>query len=349
MRAFNFNKIIEKAWQEYDDTRSIKAIVDVSAEVSTNHVFKISFHDRNNVFVKLSYYGKYDHFKEDHVIINNLANNLESPYENFLARSLVKKNEVFIYRYKQGYLDTWAVFYNPVRIKKKLPRKLDEKSIHKLGSELALFHKACYNIRNVLSPSSKTLTTDIESLLQSIDSGSVHYQCQSQMDQIKEQCSLFLKNSEELKYEGSFNKIPVFVDWNISNFSVSGDGKFFSRWDYDWFRMASRVVDFYFFSRVVSELGDKTVFSYSIDTLMEDRFMLFLKEYHKVYPLSREEVRFIKEAYRFFILNYVIKDGHYFFHEIYASKLQKEAFEIYFPSLDLKFDANKIISELKIK
>jgi hypothetical protein len=348
MRAFDFNKIIEKAWREYDDTKSIKEIADISAKVSTNHVFRISFHDRNEVFVKLSYYGKYDHFKEDHIIINNLANNLESPYENFLARSLVRKNEVFTYRYKQGYIDTWAVFYNPVKIKRKLPRKLDEKHILKLGSELALFHKACNNIRNVLTPSSKTLTTDIESLLGSIDSGTFVCQSPLHLDLIREQCRTFLKNTEALKYESSFIKIPVFIDWNISNFSVSGDGKFYSRWDYDWFRMASRVVDFYFFSRVVSEVGDKTVFSYFIDTLMEDRFIIFLKEYHKIYPLNQEEIRFMKEAYRFFILNYVIKDGHYFFHEIYATKLQKEAFEIYFPSLDSHFDADRIIRELKI-
>jgi hypothetical protein len=112
--------------------------------------------------------------------------------------------------------------------------------------------------------------------------------------------------------------------------------------------MDSRVFDFYFFSRVVSNLGDKTVFSYSIETLMEDRFIMFLKEYHKIYPLTEPEIRFMKEAYRFFILNYVIKDGYHFFHEIYASKLQKEAYELYFPSLDVKFDAEKILRELKI-
>ena len=31
---------------------------------------------------------------------------------------------------------------------------------------------------------------------------------------------------------------------------------------------------------------------------MEERFLLFLKEYHAVYPLTEPEVRFIKEAYR---------------------------------------------------
>jgi hypothetical protein len=82
--------------------------------------------------------------------------------------------------------------------------------------------------------------------------------------------------------------------------------------------------------------------------MMEERFLLFLKEYHAVYPLTEPEIRFMKEAYRFFILNYVIKDGRYFFHEIYASKLQKEAYEIYFPALETGFNAEKILNALHL-
>lgn len=106
-------------------------------------------------------------------------------------------------------------------------------------------------------------------------------------------------------------------------------------------------MDFYFFSRVVSDIGDRTVFSYVNTTLLEDRFMLFLKHYHAVYPLEVKDVLFIKEAYRFFILNYVVKYGRYFFHEIYANKLQQEALEDYLPSLE-NFDIDKILKELKL-
>jgi hypothetical protein len=81
---------------------------------------------------------------------------------------------------------------------------------------------------------------------------------------------------------------------------------------------------------------------------MEDRFMIFLEEYHKIYPLIADELRFLKETYRFFILNYVIKDGKYFFSEQYAQKLQSEAFEIYLPSVDKDFDAEVLIKKLKI-
>ena len=105
--------------------------------------------------------------------------------------------------------------------------------------------------------------------------------------------------------------------------------------------MSTRIMDFYFMSRVVSDIGDRTVFSYLIGPLQEERFLLFLKTYHQVFPLTLDEIKFLKEAYRFFILNYVIKDGRYFFHEIFASKLQKEAYETYFPSIET-FDSEKI-------
>ncbi len=347
MRNIDINKIILKAWEAYDNTHKIQAIYDVSAKVSTNHVFKVVFENRNPVFAKLSFYGKFEHFKEDHIIINNLANNLESPYENFLARSLVKNNQVYIYRYKEDYLDTWIIFYNPMRSKKKLPRRLDEKNIIKLGSELALFHKACMNVKASLPESSKTIISDIEYLVRILDAGGL-CEFSGHLDQIREQCDAFLINTEKLNYASDFNTIPVFIDWNIGNFSVTGDGRLYSRWDYDWFRMSSRMLDFYFFSRVVSDVGDKTIFSYLPNPLMEDRFILFLKEYHKVYPLTENEVRFIKEAYRFFILNYVIKDGRYFYHEMYANKLQKEAYELYFPTIDRIFNADRLLKALRI-
>jgi hypothetical protein len=113
--------------------------------------------------------------------------------------------------------------------------------------------------------------------------------------------------------------------------------------------MSYRMMDFYFFSRVVSDAGDRTVFSYRIDTMMEDRFIIFLEEYHKTNPLTANELRFMREAYRFFILNYVIKDGSYFFSEQYARKLQAEAFDIYLPAVDTDFNAEKLIEALKIK
>ena len=347
MPFIDFTEIVKEAWQAYDNSREIKRIVDISAKVSTNHVYRITFTDNSIIIGKLSYFGVFEHFVEDHSIINALSNNLSAPFENFLARSLTKGDKLFVYRYKNKFLDVWVVFYRPITIKKRSPRRLDEEQIVKLAEQIALLHKTCHNIRNTLQHSSKTLTTDVDHLLFLLETEEGKYEHRQHTDKIKEQCGLFIKNATLLNEE-ALDKIPVFVDWNIGNFSVTSSYKLYSRWDYDWFRIGNRVLDFYFLSRVVSDIGDKTVFSYYISPLMEDRFLLFLKAYHNVFPLTEPEIRFLKEAYRFFILNYVIKEGRFFFHELFANKLQKEAIEIYFPSIEKEFDTDRILKALNL-
>ncbi|MBS7564266.1 hypothetical protein KHS38_07600 [Mucilaginibacter sp. Bleaf8] len=340
--------IIRKAWEGYDASKVIRRIDDISANVSTNFVFRITFEDDDIIIAKLSNFGKHEYFKEDHRIIHSLSNNLLYPYENFLAKSLLKNNRVYIYRYRQGKADAWVVFYNPTRIQERLPRRLDEHHIRKMAQQMAKFHKACSRASKVLPKSSKTMRTDINILLEQLQEDESQFGTRSQADLIKYHCSQFVKN--RLQYNRpEFENIPVFIDWNIGNFSVTDKLELYSRWDYDWFRMSTRMLDFYFFSRVVSDAGDRTVFSYLITTMMEDRFILFLQEYHKINPLTVNELRFLKEAYRFFILNYVIKDGKHFFHEHYAAKLQQEAYDIYLPSVDRDFNSDVLIKALDLK
>ena len=346
MRLVDYPAIIEEAWAGFDASKKIVSIEDISAKVSTNHVFRIQLDNDDQVIAKLSYFGKYEHFREDHRIIHALSNNLLYPFENVLAKSLVKNNQVYTYRYQKGLVDTWVVFYNPIRTKEKLPRRLNEEQIKLLAVQAAKFHKACFRTNSVLPKSSKKLRTDIQELLDILDTETGEFEHRLHVEFLKEQCAIFLKNTQKLNVI-QFDLLPVFVDWNIGNFSVNENFQLYSRWDYDWFRVSTRIMDFYFFSRVVSYIGDRTVFSYVIGPLMEDRFMLFLEEYHKVYPLTENEIRFIPEAYRFFILNYVIKYGRYFFHRTFAIKLQKEAYEIYFPSIET-FDAAKILRILGI-
>ena len=343
-----YTTIVKKAWEGYDQSKQIREIEDISAMVSTNHVFRITFEDDDMIIAKLSQFGTYESFKEDHRIIHTLSNNLLYPFENVLAKSLLKNNRVYIYRYKLGKTDAWVVFYNPTRILERMPKRLDDYHIRKFGQQIGKFHRACSRLKNILPKSSKTLRTDIYALQQQLEVNEKNFGSAMQVDFLKYHCDLFLKNRSNYNMK-SFEIIPVFIDWNIGNFSVTKNLELYSRWDYDWFRMSYRILDFYFFSRVVSDAGDRTVFSYYINTLMEDRFILFLKEYHKVNPITADEIRFLKEAYRFFILNYVIKDGKHFFNEQYGKKLQAEAFEIYLPSVDRDFDAEVIIDALKIK
>lgn len=347
MSFLDFTAIVSEAWQAYDKTRKIKRIVDISAMVSTNHVYKISLVDGGTVIAKLSYFGRYEHFVEDHTIINSMSNNLPAPFENFLSRSLMKENELFVHRHIDDILDAWVVFYRPTQIKHKLPRRLNEEQIEKFATGFAQFHQACHTIRNTLPASSKTLEVDINHLLHILETDHGKYEYRMHIDLIKKHCDLFMENMHKMNYV-SLDAIPVFVDWNIGNFSVTSSFRLYSRWDYDWFRMSSRMMDFYFLSRVVSDVGDRTVFSYNVSTLMEERFILFLKKYHATYPLLELEIRFLKEAYRFFILNYVVKYGRYFFHEIFASKLQKEAFLIHLPALEEEFNPDPLLKALKL-
>jgi hypothetical protein len=153
---------------------------------------------------------------------------------------------------------------------------------------------------------------------------------------LKKHCDRFLHNAEDLGYHG-FAKLPVLVDWNTGNFSVGLDGdgfKLFTRWDYDWFRIEPRTLDFYFASRVVRSEGDQTIFSYLVDPLLEPRFIRFMRAYDAINPLADEEILFLKEVYRFFILNYVVREGDHFFQGPICQRLQREAVETYLPSLD---------------
>jgi len=344
----DYSAIISKAWEGYDASKTIKKIENISANVSTNYVYKITFDDDDIIIAKLSNFGKYEYFKEDHRIIHSLSNNLLYPFDNLLSKSLLKNNRVYIYRHKQaGEPDAWVVFYNPTRIMERLPRRLEDEHIRKFGQQIGRFHKACSRLKNVLPKSSKTLRTDIAVLMQELDKEDGRWS-RMQADFLKYHCEQFLKNRSKYNMN-TFEIIPVFIDWNIGNFSVTKNLELYSRWDYDWFRMSYRILDFYFFSRVVSDAGDRTVFSYLINPLTEPRFILFLKEYHKINPITADEIRFLKEMYRFFILNYVVKDGQYFFNKQYAEKLQAEAFDIYLPSVDRDFDANILLDALKLK
>ncbi len=343
----DYPAIIRLGWKEYNPKREIVDIRDLSVNVSTNKVFQLTFVDGGCLMVKVSNFGKFENFKDDHTIINVLANNLEFPYESLLSSSLMKNDELFLYKYEDTMIEVWMVFYRPVRIAQRLPKRLNENQVRVFGFEMAKFHKMCDSLAPVLPRSSKNLQKDVMQLMRNLENPEHAEQFRGNVDLIRKHCNMFMENIGKLGFDG-FNKIPVFVDWNSGNFSVRDDGTLYSRWDYDWFRMSSRIMDFYMCSRVVSDIGDKTDFSYTATQLNEERFLMFLEEYHKIFPLTEKEVRFMKEAYRFFILHYVISNGIYFFSNSYAQKLQREAVEIYLPELDSVFYAEKILKHLKL-
>ena len=338
----DYQNILRYAWRAYDHTRSIRSIEDISAKVSTNFVFKLVMEDGNVLIAKVTYFGSFEGFAEDHTIINVLANNLPVRYANFLSRGLMKGNQLFFHRHIDAQQDAWIIFYRPIQIQDNPPRKLSESQVEQLGREMAYFHRDCTLVTNTLPRSDRDMTTDVNALLTSAKTDyPEHY------DLIAEHCRRFLENTFRINVHG-FHKIPVFVDWNIGNFSLDRRGRLASRWDYDWFRMSTRVVDFYFLSRVVSEVGDRSAFTYEVDRLLEDRFILFLQSYHSVFPLTRPEVLFIKEAYRFFLLNYVLRLGRYFFLPSFAGQLSHDVLTTHLPALDDTFSPDKLLHALRL-
>lgn len=324
MHQIDFEKVVKDAWQAYDASRPIRSIKDISARVSTNHVYRIKFEDGTSIIGKLSYFGTYEHFVQDHTIINALSNNLPAPFHDCLARSLFKGDKLYVYKTEEESVPMWVVFYRPIVVKHKLPARLQEEHIEKLGIEFAKFHRACTIVRNTLPSSSKSMKSDVIELLNYLETEEGEFEYGAMIHMIREHCQAFLNFYESSSHQ-HIPIIPVFVDWNIGNFSITGRKRLYSRWDYDWFRMSTRMIDFYFFARIVSDVGDQTTFTYNIGVLKEERFLRFLSYYHEVYPLTKEEIMFLPEMYRFFLLNYVLKYGRYFFHAIYSNQLKLEA------------------------
>lgn len=330
-------ELVKRAHEATGDSRRIAAIEEMSAMVSTNSVFRLTFEDGKERVAKVSSYGSFVHFKQDHERIATLIALLKpTRFANFLAPILLRDDgKVFLHREDRA----WVVFYEKVPFYDFLPPRLEPGHIDSLGRELAEFHVACARVSDRLGPTWKTLGSDVARLFDKLGHESYRAHRGLSIDKaelVRRHCETFLENAEALGYH-EFQKIPVLVDWNIGNFSVGMDNegfKFFSRWDYDWFRIEPRTLDFYFCSRVVRDEGDQSTFSYLIDTFFEPRFVRFLRAYHQTSPLSPNEVRFLVEIYRFFVLNYVILEGHHFFRPSHCRRLQQEAIDVYLPSLD---------------
>jgi hypothetical protein len=267
-------------------------------------------------------------------------------WEGFLAEVLPRDGHAYTW-YDGTY---WVAFYTDVERAMQLPPILDDDQIQNLAREIAAFHRECSQIAGSLPPTSNSVKGDAIHLLDQLshEFAAEHFGLRHDDIEIaKRSTHEFLLHLEHIRFD-EWDKIPVLVDWNLGNFSVkrqSSQFQLFSRWDYDWFRIDTRMLDFYFFSRVSSETGDRTSFTYSPHTLLEPRFLKFLRQYHEVFPLSKRELFFLPWAYRFFILNYVIREGAKFFREDISVKFRKDATRIYLPMLN-EFDASPLLAML---
>lgn len=336
--SLNHRTSISAAWAAYGDERSIVSVDEVSANVSTNRVYRLHLDDGSTLVGKVSSYGSYFLFYEDHDRLSRCAKLLHGTrFHGMLADIWRKDGRLFTW-YDQH---MWAVFYDDVPRRDSLPRILSQQQVRNLGREIAEFHLACADIAPLIPAGSKTIKSDAIHLLDLLESPFAPRNFDLPPEAIGvlwKHTHRFLERLIEFGYD-EWPKIPVLIDWNLGNFSVATaeDGSFrlFSRWDYDWFRIEPRLLDFYFLSRVSSKTGDRTRFTYGPHTLVEPSFLELLRAYREVFPMSDEEVMFLPEVYRFFILNYVVREGARFFRADLCTQFRRDSVRTYLPALDL--------------
>ena len=154
--------IVRLAWADYGDERVIVEIVEVSAHVSTNHVFRLYLDDGSHVVGKVSSYGSYFLFAEDHDRLFKLVQSLQhSRWAGFLAQVLPRDGRAFTW-YDGA---CWAAFYNDVERGTQLPRIITHDDIIFLAQEIASFHKSCAEASVHLPPTSNSVKGDAIHLL----------------------------------------------------------------------------------------------------------------------------------------------------------------------------------------
>ena len=330
--------VVHEAWGDYSrvsgDHRAISSLEEVSAHVSTNRVFRVVFTDDTVVVAKVSSYGSYFLFSEDHDRLARCTALLRhTRWAGFLADVLSVNKRA--YTWYDG--RCWCAFYGEVQRGESLPRILEPADVASLAREIARFHHACGEIAPSLPPVSNSVKGDAIHLFDQLTNPFASRNFGLPPEDIGVLARFtheLLLHLESVRYD-EWQKVPILVDWNLGNFSVTrddGDVRLFSRWDYDWFRIESRLLDFYFLSRVSSSTGDRTSFTYSPHTLTEPRFVGFVRAYHEVNPLTRRDIEFLPYAYRIFILNYVIREGARFFRDDLCAQFRRDAAHGYLES-----------------
>lgn len=327
--------ILPEGWLATRDPRRLLMLEEIRLGVSTNRVFRLHLDDGTRAIAKISSFGSFVHFRQDHERISSWIERLGGTrWARFLAPVVAREGRPCLHR--DG--PSWVAFYEEVERGEGLPRVLSEAEIENLADEIARFHRACLRVSSRIDPTWKTLGSDVALLRDQLDQRAwcdARSVGPASAEFLREHCDAFLENTDALGVH-RMRHLPVLVDWNLGNFGVRRSGRrfrLFRRWDYDWFRIGPYTLDFYFLARVASAVGDRTEFTYGVGPFFEERFARFLRAYHAQLPLRREDLLFLREVYRFFLLNYVIRDGENFFQPALCERLRREAIEVQLPAL----------------
>ena len=72
------------------------------------------------------------------------------------------------YLYYDG--EMWAVFYEEVPMRDRLPGVLSDRQVERLGTEIGRFHLACAEVAPMIPPPSKTAKSDAVNLFEMLGS-----------------------------------------------------------------------------------------------------------------------------------------------------------------------------------
>jgi len=154
-------RLLLGAWDALAIGQKLTHTEEISANVSTNRVYRLVREDGHEYVAKTSSYGSYVHFRQDHALINSWIEQLAyTRYRDFLARVLVKDGKVFTYR--EG--AEWVAIYEKAPFYDFLPKRLSDSMVAALGREMAEFHKASAKAARRMPPTWKTLGSDIATL-----------------------------------------------------------------------------------------------------------------------------------------------------------------------------------------
>ena len=159
---------ISAAWADYGDPRAIVTDDEVSANVSTNRVYRLYLDDGSTVVGKVSSYGSYFLFYEDHDQLNRCARLLEGTRFSGMLAEVWRRDDGRIFTWYDQRM--WVVFYDDVPRREQLPRVLSVDQVRNLGREIAEFHLACTDLAPKIPAGSKTVKSDAIHLLDLLES-----------------------------------------------------------------------------------------------------------------------------------------------------------------------------------
>ena len=206
---------------------------------------------------------------------------------------------------------------------------------------MAEFHLACTDIAAAIPAPSKTIKSDAIHLLDLLESPFATRNFALPPESIGvlwQHTHHFLERLVELGYD-DWPKIPVLIDWNLGNFSVRPRPT--ARSDCSAGGTTTGSGSSRGCSTSTSSRGSPAAPATAPSsptaphTLTEPSFLAFLEAYSRRVPAERRTSRsFLPEVYRFFILNYVVREGSRFFRADLCTKFRGDAVRTYLPALD---------------